>query len=97
MKLVIIFSVKYPNDKQLKKFISYLAEQNDDKTILGLTQFIQKYQEDRKSDLFKQSNIKKKAKCFFDRMMKDVPNVYTQHKPYFFEETLPDFIGQRLK
>lgn len=30
-------------------------------------------------------------------MLKDVPNVYTQHKPYLFEEIIPDLINQKLK
>lgn len=30
-------------------------------------------------------------------MMKDVPNVYTQHKPYIFEELIPDLLAEKLK
>lgn len=30
-------------------------------------------------------------------MLKDVPNVYTQHRPYLFEQILPDLINEKLK
>ena len=30
-------------------------------------------------------------------MLKDVPNVYTQHKPYLFEQILPDLLSDKLK
>lgn len=61
--------------------------------MLGLINLLGKYQIGHKSDLFHLNNIKKKAKSYFDRMLKDVPNVYTQHKPYLFEEILPDLIN----
>lgn len=52
--------------------------------MLTLIHLFGQYQTGRKSDLFHLTNIKKKAKSYFDRMMKDVPNVYTQHRPYVF-------------
>lgn len=52
--------------------------------MLGLVNLLGQYQTGHKSDLFHLNNIKKKAKSYFDRMLKDVPNVYTQHKPYLF-------------
>ena len=58
---------------------------------------IQQYQQGRKSDLFLTKNLKKKAFSYFDRILKDVPNVYTQHKPYLFEHTIPDFLLDRVK
>lgn len=42
------------------------------------------------------NNIKKKASSYFKRILKDVPNVYTQHKPHIFEEVLPAFIQNRV-
>lgn len=42
------------------------------------------------------STIKKKASSYFKRILKDVPNVYTQHKPYIFEEVIPGFIQNRV-
>lgn len=43
------------------------------------------------------NNIKKKAGSYFKRIFKDVPNVYTQHKPHLFEEVIPEFIQNRVK
>ena len=65
--------------------------------MLGLVHLLSKYQSGRKSDLFHFNSIKKKAKSYFDRMLKDVPNVYTQHKPHIFEEILPDLLQEKLK
>jgi vacuolar protein sorting-associated protein 45 len=42
------------------------------------------------------NNIKKKASSYFKRILKDVPNVYTQHKPHIFEEVLPSFVQNRV-
>lgn len=53
--------------------------------MLTLINLLNKYQTGRRSDLFHLTNLKKKAKSYFDRLMKDVPNVYTQHRPYIFE------------
>jgi hypothetical protein len=53
--------------------------------MLGLIGLLGQYQNGRKSDLFHFNNIKKKASSYFKRILKDVPNVYTQHKPYIFE------------
>jgi hypothetical protein len=52
--------------------------------MLGLIGLLGQYQNGRKSDLFHLNNIKKKASSYFKRILKDVPNVYTQHKPYIF-------------
>ena len=65
--------------------------------MLSLITLLNHYQTGRKSDLFQSNNIKKKAKSYFDRMLKDVPNVYTQHKPHLFEEIIPELIAERLK
>ena len=97
LKLILLFSIKYPNDKELKEFISYLQSVNPDKTLLALVSLIQQYQHNRKSDLFHTRNLKKKALSYFDRILKDVPNVYTQHKPYFIENILPDILQDRIK
>lgn len=97
LKLVILFSIKYPNDKELKEFIAYLQNINADKTLISLVPLIQQYQHNRKSDLFHTRNLKKKALSYFDRILKDVPNVYTQHKPYFFEHILPDILQDKIK
>jgi vacuolar protein sorting-associated protein 45 len=43
------------------------------------------------------NNIKKKATSYFKRILKDVPNVFTQHKPYIFEEVIPTFLQDRVK
>ena len=83
-KLVLIFSTKYPNDKEIKEFLAFLSDISADKSMLSLITLLNHYQAGRKSDLFQSNNIKKKAKSYFDRMLKDVPNVYTQHKPYLF-------------
>jgi hypothetical protein len=58
---------------------------------------MQQYQNGRKSDLFHNKNFKKKALSYFDRILSDVPNVYTQHKPYLFEHVLPDFLQDKVK
>lgn len=63
----------------------------------GLIGLLNEYQSGHKSDLFSLNNIRKKAKSYFDRMLKDVPNVYTQHKPYLFEQILPDLVAEKLK
>ena len=97
LKLVLLFSVKYPNDKEIALFLSELSQNVDDKNILNLTRFLQQYQQKRKSDLFNNSNIKKKAKSFFDSLFKDVPNVYTQHKSYLAEAIMPELVSGRLR
>jgi vacuolar protein sorting-associated protein 45 len=83
-KLVLLYSIKYANDKEIKEFLNYLKEINSDQTMLSLINLLGQYQSDHKSDLFQLNNIKKKAKSYFDKMLKDVTNVYTQHKPYLF-------------
>jgi len=52
--------------------------------MLGLISLLGQYQSGHRSDLFHKNNIKKKAASYFDKILKDVPNVYTQHKPYIF-------------
>jgi len=64
--------------------------------MLSLVSLLGQYQTGRKSDLFHMNNIKKKATSYFKRIMKDVPNVYTQHKPHIFEEVIPNFIQNRI-
>ncbi len=92
LKLVLLFSIKYPNDKQIKEFLACLQTINPDKSLLSLVNLIQLYQQGRKSDLFLTKNIKKKAVSYFDRIFKDVPNVYTQHRPYLFEHVIPEVL-----
>lgn len=65
--------------------------------MLSLISLLSEYQTGHKSDLFHMNNIKKKAASYFNKMLKDVHNVYTQHKPYLFEEILPDLIAEKLK
>lgn len=65
--------------------------------MLSLVSLIGTYQNGRKSDLFHSRNIKKKALSYFDHIFKDVPNVYTQHKPYLFENVIPDFVQDKVK
>ena len=94
---MILYSIRYPNDKELKDFLSYLETINSDKTMLSLVSLIQQYQQNRKSDLFHSRNLKKKAVSFFERILKDVPSVFTGHKPYLFENVLPDIIYDRIR
>lgn len=77
--------------------MAYLSTIITDKRYLSLSRTLQLYQSKRKSDLFHNSNITKKAKSFFKDMFKDVPNVYTQHKCYLFEALLPDILSGRVK
>lgn len=89
LKLVLLFSIKYPNDKEIKDYLAALNNINPDKTYLSLVSLLQQYQNGRKSDLFYSKNFKKKAASYFDRIFSDVPNVYTQHRPYIFESVIP--------
>lgn len=82
---MLLYSIKYINDKEIKEFLNYLGEINTDHSMLCLINLLGQYQIGHRSDLFHLNNIKKKAKSYFDRMLKDVANVYTQHKPYLFE------------
>lgn len=97
LKLVILYSIRYPSDKEIKEFLNYLQSINSDKTMLSLVSLIQQYQHNRKSDLFHSRNLKKKAVSFFERILKDVPSVFTGHKPYLFENVLPDIIFDRTR
>jgi vacuolar protein sorting-associated protein 45 len=97
LKLVLLFSIKYPNDKEIKDFLAALSTINPDKTYLSLVSLLQQYQAGRKSDLFYNKNFKKKAASYFDRIFSDVPNVYTQHRPYLFENVIPDLLQDRVK
>ena len=98
LKMVILFTIKYPSDKEIKEYMAYLEKIIPDKRMLALPRTIQLYQNKRKSDLFHNTNITKKAKSFFkDLLFKDVPNVYTQHKCYLFEALLPDLLSGRIK
>jgi hypothetical protein len=92
LKLVLLFSIKYPNDKEIKDFLATLNTINPDKTYLSLVSLLQQYQTGRKSDLFHSKNFKKKAASYFDRIFSDVPNVYTQHRPYLFENVIPELL-----
>ena len=66
--------------------------------MLSLPRTLQQYQSRRRSDLFHNSNITKKAKSIFNNLLfKDIPNVYTQHKCYLFEALLPDILSGRVK
>ena len=97
LKLVILFSIKYPNDKEIKEYLAALQDMHPDNSLGALVPLIQQYQQGRKSDLFLTKNLKKKALSYFDRILKDVPNVYTQHKPYMFEHVIPDILQDRVK
>jgi vacuolar protein sorting-associated protein 45 len=97
LKLVLLFSVKYPNDKEIKEYLAALESINSDNSLVSLVSLIQQYQQGRKSDLFLTKNLKKKALSYFDRILKDVPNVYTQHRPHLFEHVLPEFLQDRVK
>lgn len=93
---MLLYSIKYPNDKEIKVYMKYLETIHNDASMLSLISLLGQYQTGRKSDLFQMSNIKKKASSYFKRILKDVPNVYTQHKPYIFEEVIPSFIQNRV-
>lgn len=97
LKLVILFSIKYPNDKEIKEFLSFLNTVHSDNSMTSLPSLLQQYQQNRKSDLFHTRNLKKKAVSYFERILKDVPCVYTQHKPYLFENVLPELLQERVK
>ena len=97
MKLVLLFSIKFPNDKEIKEYLAFLHQINPDDALTSLIPLIQQYQQGRKSDLFLTKNLKKKALSYFDRILKDVPNVYTQHKPYLFEHTIPDLLSDKIR
>lgn len=84
-KLVLLYSIKYQNDKEIKVFMKHLETIHNDTSMLALISLFSQYQSGRKSDLFHMSTIKKKASSYFKRILKDVPNVYTQHKPHIFE------------
>lgn len=76
--------------------MKHLESIHNDSSMLSLISLFAQYQNGRKSDLFHMSTIKKKASSYFKRILKDVPNVYTQHKPHIFEEVLPCFIQNRV-
>jgi len=93
---VLLYSIKYPNDKEIKVYMKHLETIHNDSSMLSLISLLSQYQTGRKSDLFHMNNIKKKASSYFKRILKDVPNVFTQHKPHIFEEVLPTFIQNRV-
>lgn len=76
--------------------MKHLQTIHNDTSMLSLIGLLGQYQQDRKSDLFHMNNIKKKASSYFKRILKDVPNVYTQHKPHIFEEVIPAFLQDRV-
>ncbi len=65
--------------------------------MLSLINLIGQYQNGRRSDLFHSKNFKKKALSYFDRILSDVPNVYTQHKPYIIENVIPEILLDKVK
>ena len=87
--MVLLFSIKYPNDKEIKLYLKHLETIHNDASMLSLISLLGQYQTGRKSDLFQMSNIKKKASSYFKRILKEVFNVYRLHKPYMFEEVIP--------
>lgn len=94
---MILFSLKYPNDKEIKEFLSFLQNIHQDSSMTSLPSLLQLYQNNRKSDLFHNRNLKKKAFSYFEKILKDVPCVYTQHKPYIFENVLPDLLQDKVR
>ena len=65
LKLVLLFSIKYPNDKEIREFVSTLQSINSDNSLASLVNLLQQYQHGRKSDLFLNKNFKKKAVSYF--------------------------------
>eukprot|EP01017_Pseudomicrothorax_dubius_P040197 TRINITY_DN6255_c0_g1_i5.p2 TRINITY_DN6255_c0_g1~~TRINITY_DN6255_c0_g1_i5.p2 ORF type:complete len:292 (-),score=74.25 TRINITY_DN6255_c0_g1_i5:113-988(-) len=95
LKLVIIYALRYENDDKIPIFIDKLKALEVSPENLGLISQVCQFagKNSRTSDLFATKDILAMASSMLSRAMKDVPNVYTQHKP--FVSTLIEHIRQQ--
>ncbi|EGR30199.1 vacuolar sorting protein, putative [Ichthyophthirius multifiliis] len=84
LKLVIMYALRYENEDKIGKMKEKLKELGLTQTQTNLINHALDYagKQHRSGDLFSTKNTINKYLNKIKNVMKDVPNVFTQHKPY---------------
>lgn len=94
LKLVLLFALRYENDDRVLQFKEALRASGVKDEQISIVDAILKYSaaQVRSCDLFHNKNMIARAKYHFNTVMKNVPNVFTQHQSH-----LSTLIDQLLK
>jgi len=94
LKLVLLYSLRYENDEKISQLKTMLRDNGIREEQISLVDALTEYAgaQVRSCDLFHNKNILSRAKSRFTTVLKNVPNVYTQHESY-----LTTIIDQALK
>ncbi|CAD8099685.1 unnamed protein product [Paramecium primaurelia] len=85
LKLVMLYALRYENCDKISRMKDILRDLGVKNNSLNLINYLLDYsgKAKRQGDLFSDKNIFSKAQQKFKSVFKDVPNIYTQHQPYF--------------
>jgi vacuolar protein sorting-associated protein 45 len=98
LKLATLFTLRYEVDDRVNQLKTALLEVGVRREQVDLISAMVEYAgvSVRSNDLFGNKNLLSRAKSSFKTVMKNVPNVYTQHQPYL-SETLDALLKAKLK
>mmetsp|Transcript_33298 Transcript_33298/g.58414 ORF Transcript_33298/g.58414 Transcript_33298/m.58414 type:complete len:247 (-) Transcript_33298:34-774(-) len=98
LKLATLFALRYEVDDRVNQLKSALLEVGMKREQVDLISAMIEYAgvSVRSNDLFGNKGILSRAKSSFKTVMKNVPNVYTQHQPYL-SEILDSLLKGKLK
>lgn len=98
VKLVLIYSLRYEGDDRIQSLKSMLSDSGVPLEQVELVDELLKYAgvRVRSNDLFNNKNLLARAKSSFMTVLQNIPNVFTQHKPYL-SFVLDNLIKGKLK
>lgn len=98
LKLVTLFALRYEVDDRVNQLKAALQDVGVRREQVDLISAMVEYAgvSVRSNDLFGNKNLLSRAKSSFKTVMKNVPNVYTQHQPYL-SEILDALLKGKLK
>ena len=98
VKLVLIYSLRYEGDDRIQTLKNMLGENGIPSEQIRLIDSLINYAgvRVRSNDLFNNKNLLARAKSSFMTVLQNIPNVFTQHKPYL-SFVLDNLIKGKLK
>lgn len=84
LKLVILYALRYENDDKVGKMKEELRKNQISQQQLNYVNYAIEYagKSKRSGDLFNTKNVGSRVWNNLKNAVKDVPNLFTQHKPY---------------
>lgn len=81
VKLLMLYSLRYEDDPSIRSLKSLLRDNSISDTQIGYIDLLLNYagKFKRTLDLFSNKDLLSKSKNIFTQVLKNVPNVYTQH------------------